>query len=165
VGHCLAAWTASPQTWRRTWLPSYTSFIDYFLNLKSVCKDTRSSVAAPQTVRGGVWIRRWHIWWIQRKKWLQCCSGWRLLCPGCYSRLMTTADMPRSSLGAVRLLASRDWEDTTCPPHTVIVASPEPRWAALPRPGKEGLRGGGNDRGGELCAIVGDGGRSGWRLG
>jgi hypothetical protein len=38
-------------------------------------------------------------------------------------------------------------------------------WAALPRPGKEGLRGGGNDRGGELCAIVGDGGRSGWRLG
>jgi hypothetical protein len=62
-----------------------------------------------------------------------------------------------------RPLASCDWEDTTCPPHTV--ASPEPRWATLPRPSKEGLCGGGNGRGGELCAIVGDGGRSSWRLG
>jgi hypothetical protein len=39
------------------------------------------------------------------------------------------------------------------------------RVAALPRPSREGLCGRGNGRGGELRAGVGDGGRSGWRLG
>jgi hypothetical protein len=34
--------------------------------------------------------------------------------------------------GAVLPLALRDWEDTACPPRTVIAASPEPRWAASP---------------------------------
>jgi hypothetical protein len=32
----------------------------------------------------------------------------------------------------VRLLASRDWEDTVRPPRTTIATSPEPRWAASP---------------------------------